>query len=231
MEYQSLSPASHPPPDTTTTPHFLFLSQGLERAFGDSWFGPVFISSQASPQPAPRRRALAPQRSALLTPLSKKYLREVRHWSLKIYCDLSEKWINEHIICPVPQPRCAVCLIKCGSRQSQPGLTCTFYLSFCLSEEFKCVMNKAVVIWNIIPLHWWNYKDGESSQITLIVFYHERCPCWGCGAGRKGRAWMNSDSTVRGLGVQHGPASLHRPVMGDAKGLCFCLCHGSGWTH
>lgn len=121
---------------------------------------------------------------------------------------------------PVPQPRCTVCLIKCGSRQSQPGLTCTFYLSFCLSEEFKCVMNKGVVIWNIIPLHWWNYKDGESSQIMLIVFYHERCPCWGCGARRKGRLWMNSDSTVRGLGVQHGPASVHLlPVLGDAEGL------------
>ena len=116
---------------------------------------------------------------------------------------------------PVPRPRCAVCLIKCGSRQSQPGLTCTFYLSFCLSEEFKCVMNKGVVIWNIIPLHWWNYKDGESSQIMLIVFYHERCPCWGCGARRKGRPWMNSDSTVRGLGVQHGPASVHLPVLGE----------------
>lgn len=132
---------------------------------------------------------------------------------------------------PVPQPRHAVCLIKCGSGQSQPGLTCTFYLSFCLSEEFKCVMNKGVVIWNIIPLHWWNYKDGESSQITLIVFYHERCGCWGCGARRKGRAWMNSDSTVRGLGSAAQPSSLHLPVLGDAKTLCSCLCCGSGWTH
>lgn len=113
---------------------------------------------------------------------------------------------------PVPQPWCTVCLIKCESRQSQPGLTCTFYLSFCLSEEFKHVMNKGVVIWNIIPLHWWNYKDGESSQIMLIVFYHERCPCWGCGGRRKGRLWMNSDSTVRGLEVQHSSASVHLPV-------------------
>ena len=85
------------------------------------------------------------------------------------------------------------------------------------SEEFKCVMNKGVVIWNIIPLHWWNYKDGESSQIMLIVFYHERCPCWGCGARRKGRPWMNSDSTVRGLGVLHGPAFMRFPVLEDAK--------------
>lgn len=115
---------------------------------------------------------------------------------------------------PVPRPRCAVCLIKCGSRQSQPGLTCTFYLSFCLSEEFKCVMNKGVVIWNIIPLHWWNYKDGESSQITLIVFYHERCPCSGCGARRKGRRRMNSDSTVKGIG----PASLLPPRTGRRFG-------------
>lgn len=91
---------------------------------------------------------------------------------------------------PVALRRRTVCLIKCRSRQSQPGLTCTFYLSFCLSVEFKCVMNKAAVIWNIIPLHWWNYKDGRSSQITLIVFYHERCPCWSCGAWRKGRLGM-----------------------------------------
>lgn len=118
---------------------------------------------------------------------------------------------------PLPQPRRTVCLIKCGRRQSQPGLTCTFYLSFCLSEEFKCVMNKGVVIWNIIPLHWWNYKDGESSQITLIVFYHERCPCWGCGARRKGRPWMNSDSTVKGPAVQHGPASRNLPAAGRYK--------------
>lgn len=112
---------------------------------------------------------------------------------------------------PVPQARCTVCLIKCGRRQSQPGLTCTFYLSFCLSEEFKCVMNKGMWIWNIIPLHWWNYIDGESSQIMLIVFYHERCPCWGCGTRRKGRLWMNSDSTGRGLGVQLGPGCCTPP--------------------
>lgn len=135
----------------------------------------------------------------------------------------------------VPQPRRTVCLIKCGRGQSQPGLTCTFYLSFCLSEEFKCIMNKGVVIWNIIPLHWWNYKDGESSQIMLIVFYHERCPCWGCGARRKGRPWMNSDSTVTGLGVQHSLSSVHLPVLEDAKGALLLLLSSlflcSRWTH
>lgn len=45
-------------------------------------------------------------------------------------------------------------------------------------------------------------KTGESSQITLIVFYHERCPLVGVVApGRKGGARMNSDSTVRRLGA------------------------------
>lgn len=125
----------------------------------------------------------------------------------------------------VPQPRCTVCLIKCGRRQSQPGLTCTFYLSFCLSEEFKCVMNKGVVIWNIIPLHWWNYKDGESSQIMLIVFYHERCPCWGCGARRKGRPGMNSDSTVKGLGACSTAWILCTSLCWKMqKELCCCCC-------
>lgn len=122
-------------------------------------------------------------------------------------------------------PPCSAAVVCCLSNQvreqAKSGLTCTFYLSFCLSEEFKCVMNKAVVIWNIIPLHWWNYKDGKSSQTMLIVLYHERCPCWGCVARRKGRARMNSDSTVRGLAAQRGLASLHCPNTRDPKGLCF----------
>lgn len=158
-----------------------------ERVFGNSWFGPClyFITGL---MPLPRFSGAAafgfinlPTREV---PRGGQTL-VVRNLLWLVW--KMNKWAHYFLV--ILQRR-TVCLIKCRSRQSQPGLTRTFYLSFCLSEEFKCVMNKAVVIWNIIPLHWWNYKDGESSQIMLIVFYHERCPCWSCGAWRKGRLGM-----------------------------------------
>lgn len=89
MEYQSLSPSLTPP----LPPHPLSLPlSGVGAGRSETLdLAPVFISSQASSQHSPRSRCSSAAALGFINPLSKKYLREVRRWSLKIYCDLSEK--------------------------------------------------------------------------------------------------------------------------------------------
>lgn len=157
----------------------------------------------------------APDCWALLTLLSTGDLREVRHRSLKIYCDSSGKWINEHIIPPFVFR--AVCLIKCERRAKSSGADAHILFKFFgLSEELRGVMKKGAVIWNIIPLPWWNYKDGESSQITCCVFYQQWCPCWGGGTQWKAAQPMRSDSTVTALREESGRLDPSAPHAGHA---------------
>ncbi len=170
----------------------------------------------------------APDCWALLTLLSTGDLREVRHRSLKIYCDSSGKWINEHIIPPFVFR--AVCLIKCERRAKSSGADAhILFKFFSLSEELKGVMKKGAVIWNIIPLPWWNYKDGESSQITRCVFYQQWCPCWGGGTQWKPAQPMRSDSTVTALRPQSRGGKRASGSLCTSRWCCFSFSH-SLWS-